>query len=157
MPTWLTDTLTLSLTLSEWQRFGLAFLLGSFAVATWSDLKQRDMLKDTLVIWGGEFGRTPTVELPQAGANAGKVNGRDHNHWGFTMWLAGGGVKGGVAYGATDEFGFAAVEKKVHVHDLHATILHLLGFDHEKLTYRHAGRDFRLTDVHGQVVRDVLA
>src|SRR5437868_7040200 len=121
------------------------------------DLKQRDMLKDTLIIWGGEFGRTPTVELPQAGANAGKVNGRDHNHWGFSMWLAGGGVKGGMVHGATDEFGFAAVEKKVHVHDLHATILHLLGFDHEKLTYRYAGRDFRLTDVHGHVVREVLA
>jgi hypothetical protein len=121
------------------------------------DLKQRDMLKDTLIIWGGEFGRTPTVELPQAGANAGKVNGRDHNHWGFSMWLAGGGVKGGMTYGSTDEFGFQAVEKKVHVHDLHATILHLLGFDHEKLTYRYAGRDFRLTDVHGKVVKDILA
>jgi hypothetical protein len=121
------------------------------------DLKQRGMLDDTLIVWGGEFGRTPTVELPQAGANAGKINGRDHNHWGFTMWLAGGGVKGGMTYGATDEFGFAAVEKKVHVHDLHATILHLLGFDHERLTYRYAGRDFRLTDVHGHVVKDVLA
>ena len=121
------------------------------------DLKQRGMLDDTLVIWGGEFGRTPVVELPTAGANAGKVNGRDHNHYGFTMWLAGGGVRGGTVYGATDEFGFKAVEKPVHVHDLHATILALLGFDHEKLTYRHAGRDFRLTDVHGKVVRELIA
>jgi hypothetical protein len=121
------------------------------------DLKQRDMLKDTLIIWGGEFGRTPTVELPQAGSNAGKVNGRDHNHYGFSMWLAGGGVKAGTIYGATDEFGFQAAEKKVHVHDLQATILHLLGFDHEKLTYRYAGRDFRLTDVHGSVVKGILA
>ncbi len=122
-----------------------------------TDLKQRGMLDDTLVIWGGEFGRTPTVELPQAGANAGKVNGRDHNHWGFTVWLAGGGVKGGMTYGATDEFGFQAAEDKVHVHDLHATILKLLGFDHERLTYRHAGRDFRLTDVHGHVVDEIIA
>ncbi len=121
------------------------------------DLKQRGLLDETLVIWGGEFGRTPTVELPTPGANAGKINGRDHNHWGFTTWLAGGGVKGGLAYGATDEFGFQAVENKVHVHDLHATLLHLLGFDHEKLTYRFAGRDFRLTDVEGNVVRDILA
>jgi hypothetical protein len=121
------------------------------------DLKQRGLLDETLVIWGGEFGRTPTVELPQPGANAGKINGRDHNHYGFTMWLAGGGVKGGQVVGATDEFGFAAVENKVHVHDLHATILHLLGFDHERFTYRYAGRDFRLTDVHGRVVREVIA
>jgi hypothetical protein len=121
------------------------------------DLKQRGMLESTLVIWGGEFGRTPTVELPTPGANAGKVNGRDHNHYGFTMWLAGGGVKGGQVYGATDEFGFQAVENKVHVHDLHATILRLLGFDHEKLTYRYAGRDFRLTDVHGHVVKELIA
>jgi uncharacterized protein (DUF1501 family) len=121
------------------------------------DLKQRGMLDDTLVIWGGEFGRTPTVELPTAGANAGKINGRDHNHWGYTTWLAGGGVKGGYVHGATDEFGFKAVEKPVHVHDLQATILHLMGFDHEKLTYRYAGRDFRLTDVHGKVVKEVLA
>jgi hypothetical protein len=120
------------------------------------DLKQRGMLDDTLVIWGGEFGRTPTVELPTPGANNGRVNGRDHNHWGFTMWLAGGGVKGGMTYGATDEFGFQAVDNKVHVHDLHATILWLLGFDHERFTYRYAGRDFRLTDVHGRVVREIL-
>jgi hypothetical protein len=121
------------------------------------DLKQRGMLDSTLVIWGGEFGRTPTVELPSAGNNAGKINGRDHNHYGYTTWLAGGGVKGGYVHGATDEFGFAAVEKKVHVHDLQATILRLLGFDHERLTYRYAGRDFRLTDVYGQVVPELLA
>jgi hypothetical protein len=122
-----------------------------------TDLKARGLLDSTLVIWGGEFGRTPTVELPSPGNNAGKVNGRDHNHYGFSMWLAGGGVKGGQVYGATDEFGFQAVEDKVHVHDLHATVLALLGFDHEKLTYRHAGRDFRLTDVHGQVVKELIA
>ena len=121
------------------------------------DLKQRGMLEDTLVIWGGEFGRTPTVELPDLGANSGMVNGRDHNPYGFSMWLAGAGLKKGLVYGATDEFGFAAAENKVHVHDLHATLLHLLGFDHEKFTYRYAGRDFRLTDVHGQVVRELLA
>jgi len=121
------------------------------------DLKSRGMLDDTLVIWGGEFGRTPTVELPTPGANAGKVNGRDHNHYGFTMWLAGGGVKGGHVHGATDDFGFKAEQDVVHVHDLHATLLHLLGFDHEKFTYRYAGRDFRLTDVHGQVVKDLIA
>lgn len=122
-----------------------------------TDLKQRGMLESTLVIWGGEFGRTPTVELPTPGANAGRINGRDHNHWGFTMWLAGGGVKGGQVYGATDDFGFQAVENRVHVHDLHATLLHLLGFDHERFTYRYSGRDFRLTDVHGHVVRELLA
>lgn len=122
-----------------------------------TDLKQRGMLEDTLVIWGGEFGRTPTVELPTPGANAGKMNGRDHNHYGFTYWMAGGGVKPGTVYGATDEFGFKAEENPVHVHDLHATILHLLGFDHTKLTYRHAGRDFRLTDVYGNVVHDIVA
>ena len=121
------------------------------------DLKQRGMLEDTLVIWGGEFGRTPTVELPTPGSNAGKINGRDHNHYGFTMWLAGGGVRGGYVHGATDEYGFQAVEDKVHVHDLHATILALLGFDHEKLTFRSAGRDFRLTDVHGRVVHELIA
>ena len=122
-----------------------------------ADLKQRGLLDDTLVIWGGEFGRTPTVELPKKGRTHGKINGRDHNHYGFTMWLAGGGVRGGYVHGATDEFGFKAVENRVHVHDLHATILHLLGFDHEKLTYRYAGRDFRLTDVHGRVVRELIA
>jgi hypothetical protein len=121
------------------------------------DLKQRGLLEETLVVWGGEFGRTPTVELPTPGSNAGKINGRDHNHHGFTMWLAGGGVRGGYVHGATDEFGFKAVEDRMHVYDLHATILWLLGFDHEKLTFRHAGRDFRLTDVHGNVVKDLIA
>jgi hypothetical protein len=121
------------------------------------DLKQRGMLEDTLVVWGGEFGRTPTVEMPTPGSNAGKINGRDHNHYGFSMWLAGGGVKGGYVHGATDEFGFKAVQDVVHVHDLHATMLKLLGFDHEKFTYRHAGRDFRLTDVHGSVVKQLIA
>ena len=119
------------------------------------DLKRCGLLDETLVIWGGEFGRTPVVELPESGA--GKGTGRDHNPYGFTMWLAGGGVKGGYIHGATDEFGYQAVEKPVHVHDLHATLLHLLGFDHEKLTFRYAGRDFRLTDVHGKVVKDLLA
>ncbi|WP_246523133.1 DUF1501 domain-containing protein [Gemmata palustris] len=114
-----------------------------------SDLKQRGLFDSTLVQWGGEFGRTPVAELPA-------LNGRDHNHYGFTSWLAGGGVKGGQVIGATDDFGFAAIENKVHVHDLHATMLHLLGFDHEKLTYRYAGRDFRLTDVHGTVVKEVI-
>jgi uncharacterized protein (DUF1501 family) len=121
------------------------------------DLKQRGMLEDTLVIWGGEFGRTPTVELPTPGANAGRQNGRDHNHYGFSMWMAGGGARGGYVHGATDEFGFKAVQDPVHVHDLHATILRLLGFDHEKFTFRHAGRDFRLTDVHGRVVKELIA
>lgn len=121
------------------------------------DLKQRGLLDDTLVLWGGEFGRTPVVELPTPGANAGKKNGRDHNHHGFTVWLAGGGVKGGMTYGATDEFGFKATENRMHVHDLHATMLHMLGFDHERLTYRYSGRDFRLTDLHGRVVKDIIA
>ena len=120
-------------------------------------LKLRGLLDETLVMWGGEFGRTPTVEMPKKGSNAGKINGRDHNHYGFSVWLAGGGVKGGYVHGATDPFGFQAAEKPVHVHDLQATILHLLGFDHEKLTYRYSGRDFRLTDVHGKVVREILA
>jgi arylsulfatase A-like enzyme len=114
------------------------------------DLDQRGLLDETLVLWGGEFGRTPVAELPA-------LNGRDHNHYGFSVWLAGGGIKGGQAYGATDEFGFAAQDKPVHVHDLHATMLHLLGLNHEKLTYRYAGRDFRLTDLHGNVVRDWIA
>ncbi|MES2921060.1 MAG: DUF1501 domain-containing protein [Verrucomicrobiota bacterium] len=122
-----------------------------------SDLKMRGLLDETLVIWGGEFGRTPVVELPKAGSNAGIMKGRDHNHYGFTTWLAGGGVKGGHIHGATDEFGFKAVEKPVHVHDLHATILHLLGLDHEELTYRYSGRDFRLTDVHGKVIHEIIA
>ncbi len=122
-----------------------------------SDLKRLGLFEETLIIWGGEFGRTPVVELPTPGANAGKINGRDHNHHGFTMWLAGGGAKGGYVHGATDEFGFAAAENKVHVHDLQATILHLLGFDHEKFTYRYAGRDFRLTDVYGKVVKELVA
>jgi hypothetical protein len=119
------------------------------------DLKSRGLFKDTLVVCGSEFGRTPVMEV---GGGAGTVqNGRDHNPFGFTMWLAGGGVKGGTIYGATDDFGFKAVEKPVHVHDLHATILYLLGIDHTKLTYRYSGRDFRLTDVSGNVLHDVIA
>jgi hypothetical protein len=117
------------------------------------DLKQRGLFEETLVLCGGEFGRTPAVEM----VNGKPAMGRDHNHWGFSVWLAGGGVRGGHVHGATDEFGYQAVEKPVHVHDLHATILHLLGFDHTRLTYRYAGRDFRLTDVHGEIVRDILA
>lgn len=121
-----------------------------------TDLKQRGLLEDTLVVCGGEFGRTPAVEIPAPGT-PGKGKGRDHNHYGFTVWLAGGGVKGGTVYGATDEFGFRAVENPVHVHDLHATMLRLLGFDHEKLTYRYSGRDFRLTDVSGEVIKEIIA
>ena len=121
------------------------------------DLKQRGLLDETLVIWGGEFGRTPTVELANPLIGNAKTNGRDHNHYGFSMWLAGGGVKGGITHGATDEFGFKAVENPVHVHDLHATILRLLGIDHERFTFPYAGRDFRLTDVHGRVVHELLA
>ncbi|MEE3054859.1 MAG: DUF1501 domain-containing protein [Planctomycetota bacterium] len=121
-----------------------------------TDLKQRGLLEDTLVVCGGEFGRTPAVEVAQPGTGNNRL-GRDHNHWGFSVWLAGGGVKGGEVYGATDEFGYKAVENRVHIHDLHATMLHLLGFDHEKLTYRHAGRDFRLTDVYGKVVKEIIA
>jgi hypothetical protein len=113
-----------------------------------ADLKQRGLLKDTLVIWGGEFGRTPTAQ---------NGNGRDHNNKGYTLWMAGGGVKGGLAYGKTDDYGYAAVDGRVHVHDLHATILHLLGLDHEKLTFKHAGRDMRLTDVKGTVVKGIVA
>lgn len=122
-----------------------------------TDLKQRGMFKDTLIIWGGEFGRTPTVELPTPGANAGKQNGRDHNHHGFSHWIAGGGVKGGQVYGATDDFGFRAEQNPVHIHDYHATLLQIMGFDHTRLTYRYAGRDFRLTDVSGKVVKELLA
>ncbi len=118
-----------------------------------SDLKARGMLDETLVMWGGEFGRTPTVEL--TGAGASKL-GRDHNHYGFSVWLAGGGIKGGTVYGATDEFGFKAAENRTSVHDLHATILHALGLDHKQLTYRYSGRDFRLTDVHGTVIHEIL-
>lgn len=122
-----------------------------------SDLKRTGMLDSTLVLWGGEFGRTPVVEMPKEGSNQGKMNGRDHNHYGFTCWMAGGGVKGGQAIGSTDELGFQAVEKRVHVHDLHATMLRLLGYDHERLTYRYAGRDFRLTDVHGKIIEDIFS
>ena len=112
------------------------------------DLKARGLFEDTLVVWGGEFGRAPTSEGQK---------GRDHDHYGFTVWMAGGGVKGGMSYGSTDEFGLTAIENRVHVHDLHATILHLMGLDHERLTYRYSGRDYRLTDVHGHVVKDVIA
>jgi hypothetical protein len=112
------------------------------------DLKRRGLFDETLLVWGGEFGRAPTSE--------GK-NGRDHDHYGYTTWLAGGGVRGGMSYGATDEFGLTAIEDRVHVHDLHATILHLMGLDHERLTYRYSGRDFRLTDVYGRVVREIIA
>ncbi|MGA0134797.1 MAG: DUF1501 domain-containing protein, partial [Opitutales bacterium] len=122
-----------------------------------TDLKRRGLLDETLVIWGGEFGRTPTVELPTPGSNAGKINGRDHNNHGFTMWMAGGGVKAGHVHGSTDEFGFKAATDVVHVHDLHATILRLMGFNHEEFTFRHAGRDYRLTDVHGKVVQPIIA
>jgi hypothetical protein len=111
------------------------------------DLKARGLWEDTIVLWGGEFGRTPTAE---------SADGREHHPFGFTMWLAGAGIKGGIVHGATDEFGWHAVENKVHVHDLHATLLHLMGLNHEKLTYRHAGRDYRLTDVHGHVVKEIL-
>jgi len=111
------------------------------------DLKQRGLLKDTLVIWGGEFGRTPHSQ---------GEDGRDHNNKGFTLWMAGGGVKGGMTYGRTDDYGYEAVENKMHIHDWHATVLHLLGLDHEKLTYRYAGRDFRLTDVYGTVAKEIM-
>ncbi len=113
-----------------------------------ADLKRRSLLDDTLVIWAGEFGRTPHG---QGG------DGRDHNNKGYTTWMAGGGTKGGFSYGATDEYGYEAVEGKMHIHDWHATILHLLGLDHERLTYTHAGRPFRLTDVHGHVAKEILA
>ena len=113
-----------------------------------TDLKNRGLLDETLIVWGGEFGRTPTAE---------GTDGREHHPFGFSMWLAGGGTKGGQAYGSTDEFGWFATQNKVHVHDLHATILHLMGIDHEKLTYRYSGRDYRLTDVYGKIVKDLIA
>jgi uncharacterized protein (DUF1501 family) len=113
-----------------------------------NDLKQRDMLKDTLVVWAGEFGRTPFAQFD---------NGRDHNNRAFTIWMAGGGVKAGVRHGISDDYGREGLEGRVHIHDLHATILHQLGLDHEKLTYRYSGRDFRLTDVKGNVVKEILA
>ena len=117
-----------------------------------TDLKQRGLLDSTLVIWGGEFGRTPTKDR-----NGNANPGRDHNAKGFSLWMAGGGVKGGNVYGSTDEFGESAVDNPVHIHDLHATILRLLGFDHTKLTYRYNGRDFRSTDVSGTIVNGVIA
>jgi hypothetical protein len=112
------------------------------------DLKRRGLLEDTLVIWGAEFGRTPTAQ---------GNNGRDHNPHAFTYWFAGGGVKPGFSYGKSDDYGFYAVDQKVHVHDYHATLLHLLGLDHEKLTFHYGGRDFRLTDVHGRVIHDIMS
>ncbi|MFO0901390.1 MAG: DUF1501 domain-containing protein [Pirellulales bacterium] len=130
----------------------LAGQLDGAIAALLTDLKQRGLFDETIVLCGGEFGRTPAVEL----VNGKPGGGRDHNHWGFTVWVAGGGFRGGLVYGATDEFGYRAVEKPVHVHDLHATLLHALGFDHTRLTYRHAGRDFRLTDVAGNVIPEVL-
>ncbi|MDG3008222.1 DUF1501 domain-containing protein [Paludisphaera mucosa] len=133
------------------RKLGLECDQGIAALLT--DLKRRGLFEDTLVLCGGEFGRTPTVEMVKGKAGTG----RDHNHWGFSVWLAGGGVKGGHIHGATDDVGYKAVESPVHIHDLHATILHLLGLDHTRLTYRHAGRDFRLTDVHGSVVEGILA
>jgi uncharacterized protein (DUF1501 family) len=112
-----------------------------------ADLKARGLLKDTLVIWGGEFGRTPHSQGD---------DGRDHNNKGFTMWMAGGGVKGGMNYGMTDDYGYEAVQNKMHIHDWHATVLALMGLDHERLTYRYAGRDFRLTDVYGTVAKEII-
>jgi hypothetical protein len=111
-----------------------------------TDLKQRGLLEDTLVLWGGEFGRTPTAQ----------GDGREHHPFGFTMWLTGAGIRGGMVHGATDEFGWHAVQDRVHIHDLHATILHLMGIDHERFTYRYGGRDYRLTDVYGKVVRPII-
>ena len=132
----------------------LAGQLDGPIAALLTDLKQRGLLEETLVLWGGEFGRTPTVEL---GGDGNPKQGRDHNHYGFTVWMAGGGIKGGTVYGSTDELGFKAHDKPTSVHDLHATMLHTLGLDHERLTYRYGGRDFRLTDVHGDVIHDILA
>jgi uncharacterized protein (DUF1501 family) len=122
-----------------------------------ADLHARGLLEETLVIWTGEFGRSPYDQDISLGKDAEDTFGRGHNPYGFSAWLAGGGIKGGVTHGATDEYGYRAIEGKVHIHDLHATILHLLGLDHTKLTYRHAGRDFRLTDVFGHVVKEILA
>ena len=119
-----------------------------------SDLQRQGMLDDTLVVWGGEFGRTPMVE---SNPSLGRAAGRDHHPQAFTVWLAGGGVKSGMTFGATDDFGFHVTENPVHIHDLQATILHCLGLNHERLTFHHAGRDFRLTDVHGKVINDILA
>ena len=141
---------------ANWDQHGsLRAKLGSNCKATdqplaalLKDLEERGLLEDTIVMWGGEFGRTPHVK---------KQDGRDHNASGFSFWLAGGGVKGDMRYGATDEHGIKAVENRMHFHDLHATLLHLLGLDHEKLTYRYAGRDFRLTDVHGNVAKEILS
>ncbi|MBW3599488.1 MAG: DUF1501 domain-containing protein, partial [Planctomycetes bacterium] len=121
-----------------------------------TDLKERGLLEDTLVVWGGEFGRTPYAQNDKNNKDKSRA-GRDHHNTGFSMLLAGGGVRGGLMYGATDELGMDAVENRVHVHDLHATILHLLGLDHARLTYHFSGRDFRLTDVHGRVVESILA
>jgi len=121
------------------------------------DLRQRGLLQNTLVIWGGEFGRTPMVQEHNAGSGAKTPPGRDHHKECFSIWMAGGGIRQGLTYGSTDEFGFGVTENEVHVHDFHATCLHLLGIDHERLTRRHQGRDFRLTDVHGHVVQDILA
>jgi hypothetical protein len=137
---------------------GLAERTDKPTAALISDLKMRGLFDETLIVWGGEFGRTPAVELPTPGANSGKQHGRDHNHYGFTMWLAGGGSRGGHVHGATDEFGFQAVENPVHVHDLHATILKLLGFDYERFAYRHAGLDFRLVPVNleAKVVEELI-
>ena len=118
------------------------------AAALIQDLKRRGLLDQTLLVWGGEFGRTPVSE---------SGSGPDHNPYGFTMWMAGGGIRGGMAYGAPDDFGFKAVEMRVSIHDLHATILNQLGMDHTRLTYRYAGRNFRLTDVHGEVMREIVA
>ena len=121
------------------------------------DLKQRSLLDETLVIWGGEFGRTPMIQEHSAGTGEKTAPGRDHHKECFSIWMAGGGVKRGFTYGSTDEFGFGIAENEVHVHDFHATCLHLLGIDHERLTFRHQGRDFRLTDVHGHVVHDIIS
>ena len=124
-----------------------AGLVDQASAALVKDLKSRGMLEDTLVVWGGEFGRTPMAQ----------GSGRDHHIKGYSIWMAGGGVKGGIAYGETDEFGYNATVNKMHIHDFHATMLHLLGIDHKKLTYRFQGRQFRLTDVHGQVAKGILS